>query len=104
MEGYIVGSTCEGSMDDPGTYKKIDKLTNQYVKEHVLETIKTVQKDYGVDIFGFGEVVARQDYKNFKKVQDHWDEAFKDAEIEVAVDTKIRRAGIRTKGVFDRMK
>jgi spore germination protein KC len=104
MEGYIVGSTCEGSMDDPGTYKKIDKLTNQYVKEHVLETIKTVQKDYGVDIFGFGEVVARQDYKNFKKVQDHWDEAFKDAEIEVSVVTKLRRAGIRTKGVFDRMK
>ena len=104
MEGYIVGSTCEGSMDDPGTYKKIDKLTNQYVKEHVLETIKTVQKDYGVDIFGFGEVVARQDYKNFKKVQDHWDEAFQDAEIDVAVDTKMRRAGIRTKGVFDRMK
>ena len=91
-------------MDDPDTYKKIEELTNQYVKEHVLGTIKTVQKDYGVDIFGFGEVVSRQDYKNFKKVKDHWDEAFKDAEIDVAVNIKMRRAGIRTKGVFDRMK
>ena len=89
MEGYLVGSTCEGSMDDPDTYKKIEKLTNQYVKEHVLETIKTVQKDYGIDIFGFGEVVARQDYKNFKKVQDHWDEAFKDAEIDVSCELLI---------------
>ena len=104
MEGYLVGSTCEGSMDDPDTYKKIEKLTNQYVKEHVLETIKKVQKDYGIDIFGFGEVVARQDYKNFKKIQDHWDEAFKDAEIGVTVNYELRRAGTRTKGVFDRMK
>ena len=33
MEGSIFGSTCEGHMDDPETYKKIEELTNQYVKE-----------------------------------------------------------------------
>ena len=104
MEGSIYGSTCKGHMDDPKTYKKLDELTNQYVKEKVSKTIQTVQDDYGVDIFGFGEVVYRQDYKQFKKVEDHWDEAFKDAEIDVSVDTMIRRAGLRTNGVFDRMK
>lgn len=104
MEGFIVGSTCEGPMDDPDTYKKLEELTNQHIKEHIIGTIQTVQKNYGVDVFGFGEVVARQDYKNFKKVQNHWDEAFKGAEIEVAVNIKLRRAGTRTKGVFDRMK
>jgi spore germination protein KC len=103
MEGSIFGSTCKGHMDDPKTYMKLDKLTNQYMKEKILKMIQTVQDDYGVDIFGFGEVVYRQDYKQFKKVEDHWDEAFKEAEIEVSVKTMIRRAGIRTKGVFDRM-
>ena len=34
MEGYFSGSTCEGPLDDPNTYKKIEKLTNQYVKEN----------------------------------------------------------------------
>jgi spore germination protein KC len=104
MEGSIYGSSCKGHMDDPKTYKKLDELTNQYVREKVSKTIQTVQDDYGVDIFGFGEVVYRQDYKQFKKVEDHWDEAFKDAEIDVSVDTMIRRAGLRTNGVFDRMK
>ena len=104
MEGSIYGSSCKGHMDDPKTYKKLDELTNQYVREKVSKTIQTVQDDYGVDIFGFGEVVYRQDYKQFKKVEDHWDEAFKDAEIDVSVNTMIRRAGLRTKGVFDRMK
>ena len=85
MEGSIYGSTCKGHMDDPKTYKKLDELTNQYVREKVSKTIQTVQDDYGVDIFGFGEVVYRQDYKQFKKVEDHWDEAFKDAEIDVSV-------------------
>ncbi len=68
MEGSIYGSTCKGHMDDPKTYKKLDELTNQYVREKVSKTIQTVQDDYGVDIFGFGEVVYRQDYKQFKKV------------------------------------
>ena len=104
MEGSIYGSSCKGHMDDPKTYKKLDELTNQYVREKVSKTIQTVQDDYGVDIFGFGEVVYRQDYKQFKKVEDHWDEAFKDAEIDVSVNTMIRRAGLRTKGVLDRMK
>ena len=104
MEGSIYGSSCKGHMDDPKTYKKLDELTNQYVREKVSKTIQTVQDDYGVDIFGFGEVVYRQDYKQFKKVADHWDEAFKDAEIDVSVNTMIRRAGIRTKGLLDRMK
>ena len=35
MEGSIYGSTCKGHMDDPKTYKKLDELTNQYVKEKV---------------------------------------------------------------------
>ena len=104
MEGYLIGTTCEGPTDKPGTYKNIENLTNQFVKEHVLKTIKTVQKDYGIDIFGFGEVVARQDYKNFKKVQDHWDEAFQEAEIDVSVDYKLLRAGTRSKGVLNRIK
>ena len=91
-------------MDDPETYKKIRRIYKSICKEEVPKTIQTVQDDYGVDIFGFGEVVYRQDYKQFKKVADHWDEAFKDAEIDVSVNTMIRRAGLRTKGVFDRMK
>ena len=86
MEGSIYGSSCKGHMDDPKTYKKLDELTNQYVREKVSKTIQTVQDDYGVDIFGFGEVVYRQDYKQFKKVEDHWDEAFKDAEIDVSCE------------------
>ena len=85
MEGSIYGSNCKDHMDDPKTYKKLDELTNQYVREKVSKTIQTVQDDYGVDIFGFGEVVYRQDYKQFKKVEDHWDEVFKDAEIDVVV-------------------
>ena len=104
MEGSIFGSTCKGHMDDPETYKKIEELTNQYVKDEISKTIQTVKDDYGVDIFGFGEVVYRQDYQQFKKVEDDWDEAFKDADIEVHVQTLIRRAGLRTRGVFDRMK
>lgn len=102
MESYLNGSSCGYPMDKADSYKKIEKLTEQYVQENISKTIKTVQTDYGVDIFGFGEVVYRQDYKQFKKVKDHWDEAFRDADIDIRVNVVLRNAGIRTRGLFDR--
>ncbi|MBB6447328.1 Ger(x)C family spore germination protein [Bacillus benzoevorans] len=104
MLGYLMGSDCGYPLDKPDSYTKIEKLTEKYVEEHIAETIKKVQQDYGVDIFGFGEVIQRQDYQQFKKVKDHWDEAFRNAKVTITTDVLITDAGIRTRGVFDRIK
>ena len=58
-----------------------------------------MQKKYGIDLFGFGEVVNRQDHQHFKDVQEHWDEAFSSAEINVKTRVNITRAGLHTKGI-----
>ncbi len=104
MHGYLMGSNCEYPLDKPDSYQKIEELTEQYIKEKIAETIKTVQKDYGVDIFGFGEVVNRQDHQQFKKIKDNWDTSFREAKINITADLIISDAGIRTRGVFDRSK
>lgn len=102
MESFLMGTDCGYPMDKPESYKKIEKHTEQFIQKSINKTIKTVQNDYGVDIFGFGEVVYRQDYKQFKKVKDQWDKAFQDAVVDVHVNVVLNNAGIRTKGVFER--
>jgi len=52
-----------------------------------------VQQKYNADIFGFGELVRAYLPEEWQKI-DNWREEFKKAELEVEVETKIRRSGM----------
>jgi len=104
MEGYMSGNQCNNPLNQPSTYVKYEKLAEDYIKERISKTIQQVQEEYGVDIFGFGEVVERQNPKKFKKYKNNWDEAFQNAQIDIEMDVKIRRAGLVSKGPLLRNK
>lgn len=103
-ESYISANQCSSSLDSPDTYAEYEKLAREYIQKNISDTIQKVQQDYGLDIFGFGEYVARQDYKQYKKLEDHWDEAFQDAEIDVNVVVNISRSGLNSRGVLNNLK
>lgn len=103
-ESYIGANQCSSSLDSPDTYVEYEKLAREYIQKNISDTIQKVQQDYGLDIFGFGEYVARQDYKQYKKLEDHWDEAFQDAEIDVNVVVNISRSGLNSRGVLNNLK
>ncbi|WP_428910954.1 Ger(x)C family spore germination protein [Niallia sp. Krafla_26] len=100
VESYVNTSQCSKPLDKKETYQDFQKTAEEYLQKQISGTIEKVQKKYGIDIFGFGEVISRQDYKNFKEIQNHWDEAFKEAQINVSVDVNISRAGLNTKGAY----
>ncbi len=101
MEGYMAGNQCSNNpLNEPSTYLKYEKLAGDYIKERIGKMIQQVQEEYGIDIFGFGEVVERQNPKKFKKYKNNWDEAFQDAQIDIEMDVKIRRSGLRSKGLM----
>ncbi len=52
------------------------------------------------DIFGFGEMLYRQDYKSFIRIEKNWDQYFTDAIVNVDVKVKLRRSGVRTRSLF----
>lgn len=104
LQGFLMGSNCGYPLDMPDTYMKIQKLTEKFIEKQIADTINKVQKDYGVDVFGFGEVMERQDYQAYKQVKEHWDEAFREAKITITADLNVTAAGIRTKGIFERIK
>jgi spore germination protein KC len=55
--------------------------------------IKAAQEDFETDIFGFGEVIHRENPKYWKKHKESWEEEFVDIPVKVNVDIKIRRIG-----------
>ncbi|WP_404323469.1 Ger(x)C family spore germination protein [Cytobacillus firmus] len=103
-EAYIDGTHCSDQFDKAKTYEENGEIAQNQINDMVGKTIEKVQQEYGTDIFGFGEVVLRQDYQNFKKVQNNWDEKFADADIQVDTALIIRRTGIRTKSFLKEVK
>lgn len=103
-EAFIDGTHCNDQFDKAKTYEENGEIAQKQINDMVGKTIEKVQQEYGTDIFGFGEVVLRQDYKNFKKVQKNWDQKFADADVHVDTTLIIRRTGIRTKSFLKEVK
>lgn len=73
--------------------KVIDEIKNkdiEKIKEYVNKAIDLAQKNK-TDIFGFGNYVYKNDYKNYNE---NWDEViFPNLEVEINVDLKLQAKG-----------
>ncbi|PMC36740.1 Ger(x)C family spore germination protein [Bacillus sp. UMB0899] len=96
-EAKIQGTQCPKDLTKLNVYSDHEKLVENFVKAEISQLIKKVQKEYEVDIFGFGESLNRRDHKKYKEVEDRWDEEFAKAELDVEVDIELLRAGIKSK-------
>lgn len=98
VETFLEGTHCSSNQElsKIETYTQYEKWIEDHINNEVSQTIKVVQEEYGSDIFGFGEKLEKQDYKSFKKIEDQWNEKFKEADISIEVNARLRRAGIRT--------
>jgi spore germination protein KC len=96
-EAKIEGSQCTADLEKIKTYRQYEKRTEELIKAEVSETIKIVQEKYESDIFGFGEVLERQHYEEFKKRKKEWNRYFSEAIIDVEAIIHLRRSGVRNK-------
>lgn len=55
---------------------------------------KMLQTEFAVDPIGLREYVEQFKPSVWKQIKDNWDEVYKNAEIKVNVDTKLRRIGV----------
>jgi spore germination protein KC len=93
QEANVEEVHCKIDLMKPETISELEKKANQHVKALIEHAVKTVQKKYKADIFGFGEEIHRSDPKAWKKLKDNWDAKFAQLPVTVEVDTKIRRLG-----------
>ncbi|MGG0718078.1 Ger(x)C family spore germination protein [Robertmurraya massiliosenegalensis] len=96
-EARLNSMQCQKDLSKKETYIELEEMASQYIQAMIESTIKKVQDEFGVDIFGFGEALHRQDYQKAKEVEDKWNEEFIRADVDVNVHLAIRRSGIRNK-------
>jgi spore germination protein KC len=103
-EAYLDSTQCKEDITQIKTFKKLGEVTEKEIKKDLQTTIRKLQKEYEADIFGFGEILYRQDYKDFKRIEKNWDSYFKDAIVNVDVKVQLRRSGVRTKSLYSEKK
>ncbi len=84
-------------LSDPEVIKDLEHETNKKINQAITMLIEKVQKEWKVDIFGFGEALERQNPKEWKQIEDDWVEYFTNLKVEVKVNTTIREIGMKNK-------
>lgn len=104
IEANVGEVQCYMDLTKIKTMDELEKIGGEKVQTFVEETIRKVQNEYKVDIFGFGEVFHRSEPKYWKKVKNEWDQIFVNLPVHVNVDVKIRRLGTVSNSFLEEMK
>lgn len=96
LEENIGEVQCELDLSKTSTIDYLEKKAEKEVKDIIHASIKRAQEDFQSDIFGFGEVIHREDPKAWKTLKHDWDNHFSEMEVNIIVDAKIRRLGTIT--------
>lgn len=100
--GTIFEDNCKHDLNDEKTIKKIEKLAEAELKKLVKEGIETA-KDNKTDIFGFGNLI----YKNnpdFYKKYNNWDnDGFTDLKINIKTNVDLKFKGSAKQSIKEAM-
>ncbi|MGM0834829.1 MAG: Ger(x)C family spore germination protein [Bacillota bacterium] len=94
--GYLNELLCNIDLGKPDVLNQVIKNLNKKIKKDVSEGIIFAQNAQS-DIYGFGEILHRSDPKQWKKLENNWNEAFASADIEITVKTYLYGTGMRSK-------
>lgn len=91
-EGNIGEQTGPENLSKLTEVSTLEKKKDEVIKKEVLAAVKKAQ-ELNADVFGFGDSVHRKYPKQWKSLEDNWDEIFKDIQVEVNVKAKLRIMG-----------
>ncbi len=98
-EGNLAEQMSNVQLTNVEAFKELEKRKSQVIKNEINAALDKAQKEWGTDIFGFGEAIHRKYPKEWKELKGKWREEFPKVDIQVKVDAKLRTAGISTEPI-----
>lgn len=65
----------------------LEKKASEKLVRGIADTISAVQTQYNSDIFGFGDMIHKENFKLWNKLKDQWDVLF--PQLEVKIECKV---------------
>ncbi len=92
--GIIRSANTNMDLRNRKNLKVVENVISRDISKDVLQVITKVQKEYGTDVFGFGEAIHRKYPYRWKRMKQNWDKTFRTANISVETRLNIERIGL----------
>ncbi|MFA7466806.1 MAG: Ger(x)C family spore germination protein [Desulfotomaculaceae bacterium] len=96
VEGDMVEQQSREDLAKPEKIKALESAMAGEIKARAAEALEKAQREYGVDIFGFGDAFHRKYKKEWRELKNRWDEEFSRADVNIAVEAHVREIGLLT--------
>lgn len=94
LEGQIKEYYKGGIIFSKQELNSLEEDFNKSISQQCNIIAKMLQREFTVDPIGFREYLQKYKPGLWKEVKDKWEESYKNADINVTVDSKIRRIGV----------
>lgn len=94
IEGQIKNYYTNNNILSVDKLSYIEKNFNEVISRECEQVIKFTQRDLEIDPIGFREYIEKYHPHVWKQIKGNWEEVYKNAVVNVNVDTKIRRIGV----------
>lgn len=95
-KGELIEQQGIEELSVPEKMEIIEKEAEEEIKRRANAALNKAQKEYGVDVFGFGDAFHRKYKKEWKQLKDNWDEEFVKAQVNIDVKAEITHTGLTT--------
>ena len=77
--------------------RELIELAETSCEKRIQNIIKKVQREYGVDVFGFGKNLSENNTKVWKRVKNNWEEYFKKVKVDVTFKIDMKGSSLLSK-------
>jgi len=81
------------SANNKMTQQEFEDVFTAQLEQKMIGVIHKVQKDFKVDIFGFGNMINQKNPKLWEEYQSNWDETFKTLKVKVKSKVEVKSSG-----------
>lgn len=101
QEGDLQEQTSSEDYANPKAFAMLENEEENIIKKEVIAAVEKA-KYLNADVFGFGDNIYQHYPKEWVKMQNSWNEIFKNINVDVQVEAKIRRTGRITKPIMSK--
>jgi Ger(x)C family germination protein len=94
LEGQLKNMQMGESVIEKETIKEIEGNFNSSIEKECEKIARITQEKFSIDPIGIREMIKKYHPKEWKEMEENWDEVYKNSIIDVSVVSNIRRIGI----------
>lgn len=100
-EGNLGDQKSKVNLIKPDIFSELEKRQAGVIADEINAALVKAQKEWGVDIFKFGEAVHRESPGDWKRMKENWREELTQVEVKVVVEANLRNLGLSMTPIED---